>query len=143
MLTETHVYRYDRDKKQFHLFRVPTNNEKVLFQDFIEDKQGNYWFATWHNGLYQYKIEDKKFRWFSEKDNISERNISSLITDPIDSSVWIGTFEAGVYRYDPRRDTIFFYTETHKNTEYRQLMLIRDIAADASEKLWLTTVGFS
>ncbi|HEX6182040.1 MAG TPA: two-component regulator propeller domain-containing protein, partial [Chitinophagaceae bacterium] len=141
LLTETNVYRYDRQQKQFHLFPTPTNNEKVLFQDFIEDKEGNYWFATWHNGLYQYKTKEKTFRRFTEKDNIAVRNISSLINDPVDSTVWIGTFGTGVYRYDPRRDTIMSYTESPANPDYRQLTLMRDIATDASGKLWFTTVG--
>lgn len=141
LLTETNVYRYDREKKQFHLFPTPTNNEKVIFQDFIEDKEGNYWLATWHNGLYQYKTKEKTFRRFTGKDHISNRNISSLINDPVDSAVWIGTFEHGIFRYDLRSGAIINYTEDPANPDYRQLILIRDIEADASGKLWLTTVG--
>lgn len=141
LLTETNVYRYDRGKKQFQLFPTPTNNEKVLFQDFIEDATGNYWLATWHNGLYQYKTKEKVFRRFTGKDHISTRGISSLTSDPVDSAVWIGTFEHGIFRYDPRLDTVINYVETPANPDYRQLSLVRDIETDASGKLWLTTVG--
>ncbi len=141
LLTETNVYSYNRQKKQFQLFPTPTNNESVIFQDFIEDKEGNYWLATWHNGLYQYKTKEKTFRRFIDKDHISTRNISSLINDPNDGTIWIGTFEHGVFRYDPRLDSMINYTESPDNPDYRQLMLIRDIKADASGKLWLATVG--
>jgi signal transduction histidine kinase len=141
LLTETNVYRYDREKKQFHLFPTPTNNEKVLFQDFLEDKAGNYWLATWTNGVYQYKTKEKTFHHFGDKYHISTRNISSLINDPVDSSVWIGTFEHGIFRYDSRLDKFTNYTETPANPDYRQLILIRDIEADATGKLWLTTVA--
>ena len=141
LLTETNVYRYNREKKRFQLFPTPTNNEHVIFQDFIEDAAGNYWLATWHNGLYQYKAKEKSFRRFTDDDHISSRNISSLINDPVDSAVWIATFGHGVFRYDLRLDTIINYTETPANPDYRQLTLIRDMEADASGKLWITTVG--
>ena len=141
LLTETNAYRYNRATKKFHLFQTPTNKEKVLFQDFIEDKEGNYWLATWYNGLYQYKTKEKTFRRFTDDDNISSRNISSLFNDPVDGTVWIGSFAHGVFKYDATLDTIINYTETPENADYRQLTLIRDIDADASGKLWLTTVG--
>ena len=141
LLTETSVYRYNREKKRFQLFPTPTNNEKVIFQDFVEDKGGNYWLATWQTGLYQYMAKEKMFRRFGNQHHISTRNISSLICDPVDSAVWIGTFEHGVFRYDQQLDSFINYTETPENPDYRQLVLIRDMEADASGKLWLTTVG--
>ena len=86
-------------------------------------------------------MTEKTFHRFTWNDNITERNISSLINDPVDSSVWIGTFESGVFRYDPRLDTFTQYTENPANPDYSMLTLIRDIETDASGKLWLTTVG--
>jgi signal transduction histidine kinase/ligand-binding sensor domain-containing protein len=141
LLTETNVYKYDRDKKQFSLFPTPNNNENVIFQDFIEDKKGNYWLATWHDGIYLYKTKEKTFRRITDEDDMFTRNITCLINDPVDSAVWIGTFGVGAYRYDLRLDTAIIYTETESNPDYRQLTLVRDIEADASGKLWLTTVG--
>jgi signal transduction histidine kinase/ligand-binding sensor domain-containing protein len=141
LLTRTSVYRYDRRTKQFTLFSTPTNYKDVIFHDFLEDKKGNYWLATWHNGLYRYNTKEKTFRRFTDADNMFTRNITSLANDPVDSSVWIGTFGVGIFRYDQELDTFINYTEDPSNPDYKQLTLVRDIEADESGKLWLTMVG--
>ncbi len=99
LLTETNVYRYDRVKQQFSLLPTPNNEEPVVFTDIIEDKSGDYWLSTWRDGLYRYKIKEKSFRKFTEKDHIYANSATALINDPVDNAVWIGTFNTGAYRY--------------------------------------------
>jgi signal transduction histidine kinase/ligand-binding sensor domain-containing protein len=141
LLTETGVYIYDRVKQQFSLFQTPTGEKPVLFTDMIEDKYGNYWFSTWQNGFFQYKTREKAFRHFVEKDNVYSKSITALQNDPIDNAIWIGSFNAGIYRYDMDKDTITIYVENPANPEYMQLNLIKDIEQDANGKVWLTTFG--
>ncbi|HEY6503348.1 MAG TPA: two-component regulator propeller domain-containing protein [Chitinophagaceae bacterium] len=137
LLTETNVYRYNRQTKTFSLFPTPNHNSPVVFNDMIEDKKGNYWFATWQDGLYQYKAKERTFYHFSIHDSISAKNITALMNDEIDDAVWVGSFNTGVYRYDQATGLMNNYTETEANPDYMQLTLVKDLETDAAGKLWL------
>lgn len=141
LLTETNVYRYDRIKKQFMLFPTPNKNDTVYFHDFIEDKEGNYWFATWEDGVYRYKTKEKTFHQFTYNDSISAHHITSLLNDPVDDAIWIGSFSTGIYRFDLRTHTFINYSESDNNPDYLQLALVRDLEADPAGKLWVSTIG--
>jgi signal transduction histidine kinase/ligand-binding sensor domain-containing protein len=141
LLTETNVYRYNRSQQQFIVFPMPGDKSPSTFTDMIEDKEGDYWFSSWQKGLYRYKTKEKKFQWFTEKDNVYSKNITSLVNDPIDNAVWIGTFNDGTYRYDRQKDSITVFKETSTNTDYLQLNLIRDVETDVAGKVWFTTFG--
>lgn len=141
LLTETNVYRYNRSQQQFILFPMPGDKSPSTFTDMIEDREGDYWFSSWQKGLYRYKTKEKKFQRFTQKDNVYSKNITSLVNDPIDNAVWIGTFNDGAYRYDRQKDSIIVFKETSANTDYLQLNLIRDVETDAAGKVWFTTFG--
>lgn len=141
LLTATHVYRYDRSVNQFRPFDTPNNGDDVIFHDFIEDKHGDYWFATWRDGAYVYNTKEKVFRKLTAADSISARSITALVNDPLEDAVWLGTFNTGVYRYDLAKKTMMNYSETPANPDYLQLNLVRDLETDSNGKIWLTTVG--
>lgn len=141
LLTETDIYRYDRPAKKFYHFNTPNNGSPVIFHDMLMDKAGNYWMATWRDGLYQYNTKEKKFRRFTDKDSISSTNITTLINDPFENAIWIGSFNTGVYNYYPSANRMINYSETPANPDYMQLNLIRDMEADATGKLWMVTYG--
>ena len=135
------MYRYDREKKQFHLFPTPTNNEKVIFQDFLEDKAGNYWLATWHGGVYQYKTKEKSFTEYTSKDKVLWYNSTAMINDPLANAVWIGSFNYGVSRFDLLTGKRQRYFPSDTSPEYTQLSLVRDMKTDAAGKIWMATYG--
>ena len=141
LLTETNVYRYNRQTGKFSLFLTPNADQPVIFRDMLQDAKGNYWLATWRDGLYLYKTADKKFYRFTEKDSLYSVSITSLASDPVDHSIWIGTFSNGIYRYDLQTGRIYNYGETPSNPDYLQLNLIEDIETDASGKTWFITHG--
>ena len=141
LLTETNVYKYDREKKKFSLFPTPNQGLKVVFHDLVEDNKGDYWLATWADGVYQYKVKENLFYKLTEKDGIYSKSITALKNDPFDDAVWMGSFNDGAYRYGLENKNTINYRETPANPDYRQLNLIRDIEADASGKLWIATIG--
>jgi signal transduction histidine kinase/ligand-binding sensor domain-containing protein len=140
LLTETNIYRYNRVQKNFDLFPTPNGNKPVIFHDLVEDKQGNYWLATWREGVYLYKSKEKKFHRFAFPHRIAWFNATSLMNDPVDSTIWIGSFNGGVSRYDPQAGIRANYFQ-NGHPEYAQLNLIRDITQDATGKIWLVTHG--
>jgi signal transduction histidine kinase/ligand-binding sensor domain-containing protein len=141
LLTETHVYKYDRGKQQFKLFPTPNAGRTVIFNEVLEDKQGNYWFATWRDGVYRYNTRKKEFYIFTSRDSISAKNITSLHNDPDDDAVWIGSYNYGPYRYDLVKKSFINYTETLGSPQYLQMSLIKDIEQDANGKLWFCSFG--
>lgn len=141
LLTETNVYRYEREKKKFKLFPTPNAGEPIIFNEVLQDKQGNYWFATWRDGVYQYNTSRKEFHVFTSKDSISSKNITSLHNDPDDDAVWIGSYNHGPYRYDLVKKSFINYSETHSSPLYVQMGLIKDIEIDAHGKLWFSSFG--
>jgi ligand-binding sensor domain-containing protein len=141
LLTETNIYRYNRLKKTFSLFPTPNGNEAVIFHDLLQDKKGNYWLATWGDGLYRYHTKEKIWERFADNDSINARSITALHNDPLEPAVWVGTYNYGIYRFDLNKNNFINYTESEANPDYLQLVLTRDLEADATGKLWLVMTG--
>ncbi len=141
LLTATNVYRYNRKKKQFHLFATPNNNHEVIFHDMVQDKNGDYWLGTWTDGLYKFKTKEKLFYKFSEQDGFYSKSFSALLNDPFEEAVWLGTYQYGINRFDLKKDTFTEYAESKANPDYIQLNLIRDTEKDVAGKIWVATHG--
>jgi signal transduction histidine kinase/ligand-binding sensor domain-containing protein len=138
LLTETNVYRYDKNKMKLSLFRTPNNDKPVIFHDFLEDRNGDYWFATFQDGVYHYKTKEKKFYSYYVKDGFYSKSVTALKNDPVENAIWLGTYNYGLFRYTP--DSNLFINSGHmRDSNYDQLNLIRDIETDATRKLWVST----
>lgn len=136
LLTETNVYRYDRVNRYFSLFPTPNKGSPVIFHDFLEDRNGDYWFASFQGGVYHYKAKEKKFYNYYIKDGFYSKSVTALKNDPVNNAIWLGTYNYGLFRYD--LDSSRFSNHTQLK-EYEQLNLIRDLETDATQKLWVST----
>ncbi|HUC80056.1 MAG TPA: two-component regulator propeller domain-containing protein, partial [Flavisolibacter sp.] len=139
LLTDDNAYRYDDARKAFVRFPMPNNNEQVLFRDMVQDADGNYWFGSFHNGLYYYLTKEKRFvqlqaQWF---DHIS--TVTALHSDALQKNVWIGTFSLGFYCYNLPTKKLTPYFETAQHPEFSALNLVQDIAQDGSGAIWAAT----
>lgn len=141
LLTETSVFTYDRTKQRLIEFPTPNNRQPVIFRDMIEDKNGDYWFCTWQDGLYHYQTANRQFHKMRDADGFWSVKTTALYNDPKENALWVGTFEHGVYRYDLDSKKFTLYGENEANPDYMQLNLIYDIAADTCGHLWFTTFG--
>jgi signal transduction histidine kinase/ligand-binding sensor domain-containing protein len=141
LLTETNVYRYNRLNQRFYLFPTPNQGKPVLYHDLLEDKQGNYWLATWHGGVFQYITKENRFNIYTSKDRVLWFNSTAVMNDPVGDAVWIGSFNYGVSRIDllTGKKKKFYPSDTHP--EYSQLSLVRDMETDAAGKIWMVTFG--
>jgi ligand-binding sensor domain-containing protein len=108
----------------------------------LQDKAGNLWFGTTHNGLYKY--DGKSFSQFTVTNGLNSNNISSIFEDK-DGKIWIGTGAAGVCLYDgktfakiqiPLRKNL----PPNKNEYYRNSHWVFSIIQDKSGKLWFATI---
>ena len=140
LLTRNNVYRYNRIKKSFFRFAMPNNDSIVVFRDMAEDAEGNFWFASFHKGIYYYISSTGEFRKL--KDSIAhflEYSVSSLYADNKHKDVWIGTFGTGLFKYNLTDKKIKSFFETENTKDYASLLLIDDICADANGTIWVAT----
>lgn len=143
------VFRYDpgqADGKSFTNLTSKIGQHK--FQDVLEDRKGNLWFATTDSGAYYYNPRlavGKSIQHFTTKEGLADNKVMSIYEDKA-GIIWFGT-GAGISRYDPRRadgksfrnftspNAPLFYKEGHLNNDINAIM------EDKTGKLWVGTRG--
>lgn len=126
--------RFDRKTGKFTRFlHDPKNpasigNNKV--RAIFEDSRGNFWIGTAGDGLhtldrttgiftrhlYDPAQPGKLSRPPLSKGNPTE-HITTIVED-ISGAIWIGTYESGINRYDPRTGEITYYTNHDESAEF-------------------------
>ena len=136
LLTDDHVYNYDRNTGKFILFTTPNNGTKMTFRDMLHDEEGNYWFAPYNGRLFYYNTVQKKFTVPKDSSLKRIRNITGIKTVANNGEILIGSFGENIYTYNLFTGKKEFYQDK-KGTE--ALSLINDIDRDANGTLWVAT----
>ncbi|GAB3222967.1 two-component regulator propeller domain-containing protein [Spirosoma arcticum] len=128
------VFRYDG--KSFTNLTSKIGQHK--FQDVLEDRRGNIWFASADSGVYY--DNGKSIQHFTTTEGLANNRVTSVYEDKV-GIIWFGT-GGGVSRYDGKSFRNFtspnaplFYKEGHLNNE------INTIIEDKTGKLWVGTRG--
>ena len=128
------VFRYDG--KTFTNLTSKIGQHK--FQDVLEDRRGNTWFASTDSGVYY--DNGKSFQHFTTTQGLANNRVTSVYEDKA-GIIWFGT-GGGVSRYDGKSFRNFtspnaplFYKERHWNND------IHTIIEDKTGKLWVGTRG--
>jgi ligand-binding sensor domain-containing protein len=66
----------------------------------IEDKNGNMWFSSAHNGLCKY--DGKSFTNITDLANIMEKRVGNILEDS-KGNIWFAVHGQGVYKYDGQK----------------------------------------
>ena len=107
----------------------------------LQDRQGFLWLGT-QDGLNRY--DGYEFRVYKRDlgnhDSLPANFISALAEDH-DGYIWVGTFDSGLARYDPRRDV--FKTYRHTGEAAGELIdnRIRALQIDGEGRLWIGTLA--
>ena len=128
------VFRYDG--KSFTNLTSKIGQHK--FQDVLEDRRGNSWFASSDSGVYY--DNGKSFQHFTTTEGLAHNTVNSIYEDKA-GIIWFGT-GGGVSRYDGKSfrnltspNAPLFYKKRHWNNE------INTILEDKTGKLWVGTRG--
>ena len=116
---------------------ISTHGPHSITRNMLQDKNGNYWFATWQ-GVIQY--DGKFFTNVTLKEGLKHFHVFSVLEDKT-GSLWFGTIRGGVYRYDPSASirtgsnsyTLFTTTEGLANNT------ILCMLADKAGNIWIGT----
>ena len=139
LLTDNHVYNYNRNTGKFVLFTTPNKGTKMTFRDMLHDEEGNYWFAPYNGGLLHYNTAQKKF--ILPKDSSLKRikNITGISTVANKGEILIGNFGQGIYSYNLFTGKKIYYHSKKGAEAYSALFLVNDIDEDANGTLWVAT----
>ena len=139
LLTDDAVYYFDHETASFKKFNTPNEGELVVFRDVVLDAEGNYWFGSFHKGIYYYLAREKVFAKPKGEGFQNVLTTTSLHADEKKNAVWIGTYSIGFYRYDLTTKKLAAYMETETHPEYAALNLVNDIAQDKTGAIWVAT----
>jgi signal transduction histidine kinase/ligand-binding sensor domain-containing protein len=135
LLTDDHVYRYDRSG-EFIQFSMPNQGSNVGFRAFVQDADGNYWFGSFREGLYYYHVKTKKFVPLPHSLLSDAKKIYCLTSDTIRRWIWISVFGNHVYKYDLQTGELTCLEET---SGFLQMDLTHDILTDRKGNTWIAT----
>ena len=133
------VFRYDPRRAVGKSFTNLTSKiGQHKFQDVLEDRRGNSWFASTDSGVYY--DNGKSIQHFTTTEGLANNSVTSVYEDKA-GIIWFGTGN-GISRYDGKSFRNFknpnaplFYKEGHWNHE------INTIIEDKTGKLWVGTRG--
>jgi ligand-binding sensor domain-containing protein len=112
-----------------------------IVEDIVQDHQGFLWFAT-EDGLNRF--DGYTFRtWHHDPDDLnslSYSHVQSLLVDA-DSTLWIGTFDAGLNHYCPLKCTFIHYRCNPNDSLSLSNEMINTLYQDSGGALWIGTDG--
>lgn len=108
--TDNGVYIYDPVADRFTSFDVVTARGEAVKDQWVEDIQadraGNIWIVVPNLGVYRYHIaEGSLHRYILVPGSDKSKYFPQCICIDADGTVWIGTYQAGLFRYAPGRDS--------------------------------------
>jgi ligand-binding sensor domain-containing protein len=104
---------------------------KCIVRNLIQDKTGNYWFATWHGII---KYDGKIFTNYTLKEGLIHFHVIALFEDSR-GNIWFANGRAGVYRYDGKSFTLFTTNDGLPDNTTNCM------AEDKSGNIWFGTVN--
>ena len=133
------VFRYDPTRAGEKSFiNLTSKIGQHKFQDVLEDRRGNSWFASTDSGVYKY--DGKSAQHFTTTEGLASNTVSHIYEDRA-GIIWFGTGN-GLSRYDGKSFRNFtspnpphFFKDAHWNND------IHTIIEDKTGKLWVGTRG--
>ncbi|MDB4904369.1 MAG: hypothetical protein JWQ63_3650 [Mucilaginibacter sp.] len=108
--------------------------------DMTQDPQGYLWFAAF-NGLYKYDGHQYTFYQHesSNPNSLAFSRTESVFADK-NGIIWIGTYGAGLDRFDPTKNTFTHYRHQPNNTSSLGCDTVTAIIQDREGIFWLGTM---
>lgn len=145
------IFKYDG--KSFT--NITSKVSSARFFSVLEDRKGNFWFASVGSGVYSYN--GKSFRNFTTKDGLANDRVTHIYEDKT-GNIWFGT-EGGASRYDGKSfrnfktkegvsvtqsDSVHVSVYKHQLPENNWMHSdINAIIEDKTGKLWFGTRGYA
>lgn len=143
---------HDRSSSAITVYKHEANDKKSLAADLVtdikEDAKGNFWVATDGGGPNYFDRQTGQFKNFlgaeGEEDRVASKKMLCGLIDS-DGDVWFGTWDAGVFRYNPEKDRfdqLPLDTSQAGGNPLKNVFVdtaVWDIYEDSQKRLWIAT----
>lgn len=106
-----------------------THGPQCIVRNVLQDRKGNYWFATWH-GIMGY--DGKVFTNYTLKNDLIHFHVFSCYEDK-KGNLWFGTARGGVYCYNGKSFKLFTTKDGLADNT------VMSFAEDNAGNIWLGT----
>jgi diguanylate cyclase (GGDEF)-like protein/PAS domain S-box-containing protein len=141
--TEIGAYKIDRDSLQTLILNTQSEPSIVgsRVKSIIQNKDQKIWMGT-ENGISIFDTEVNHVFSYNDKNSSSfgldSSDILSLFIDS-NSSIWLGTYSGGLYRYNADNSQIKFFQKKSNNSNWLSGDVIWGIGQDSNQKIWVGT----
>ena len=129
------VFLYNEQENNFSAFHPPMfANDLKFIRYLFEDAKKQIWIAT-NSGTYIFDPLSNKIRKFVTINNSFKFDDINIVQEDSNGVIWLGSYDAGLIRYQPNRQAIRFYNMEqglHSN-------VILGILEDDQHSLWIST----
>ncbi|PHN04555.1 hybrid sensor histidine kinase/response regulator transcription factor [Flavilitoribacter nigricans] len=124
---------YDPQTDSFTL-RLP--NTQV--SDILRDEEGQMWIAS-NRGLYLFDQFGRQLNHFIQRGNMGD--YETIIEDPARKCIWIGTWQAGLVRFDIATQQFHQYKNPRKDRIGQRANIAYALFQDEHNRIWTGTWG--
>ncbi|MEP6907913.1 MAG: two-component regulator propeller domain-containing protein, partial [Pseudoxanthomonas sp.] len=122
--------RFVRDGGDIPVLAAATDVSQDSIRNAIEDRDGNWWIATWGQGLL--RSNGQKIDRFSPVNGLNSSDVNTLYQDDV-GNLWVGTNSGGLHRF---RDGSFTTYATEEGLSSNQ---INSVIEDHAGDIWTAT----
>lgn len=116
-------------------------NKKSYFTDFCEDSEGNIWFANSEQWLVKWNKSTGVWeKPLVDNNEYDPRNVTAILADNEHKTIWIGTGDYSLIRYDEVTKQFRQYEKEDNNTKNSLAgYSVYDLAKDKKGDIWIAT----
>lgn len=119
---------------------LPAPGTASTFWDMAEDSQGNLWFATDDTGIWVWRAAKQDWWKPAEAEGFIGRNISCVFSDRQQQTVWIGSQDYGLFRYDEKTGRFNIYQREENSPEHSLgAYIVNAVCRDGLGYIWVAT----
>lgn len=134
--TRKGVTRMDATREESHEYHFRDFGNSDVVNRILVTRSGQVWVGT-EGGLYRYEAEADTFQLLCDQRKtakVPHCSVTSLIEDR-QGNVWIGTWDKGLFRYNPKKDTYY------EMPRFNDLNSAQAVFEDHNGRLWVGTWG--
>lgn len=121
-----------------------TSND-VAIRDFYLDENGLVWVSTDGYGIFLVDKAEKSVRLNLTNDYSDPfslpNNKPSAIYKAKDNTIWIGSYDKGVSKYDPTQNYFGHYYHQPGNKNGLNEKIVQSVLQDSNENIWISAYG--
>jgi len=139
--TLTGVNSWDPRMATFNQFSAQTNDNIINSNvtSFAQFKNGMILFSTYSGGIYQFSTSDIEISRLDLNQYFSELRIMTLLADPDNDILWVGTRGSGLFKIDLKSKNIVKYQHEVNDVRSISANSITDIIKDQQGNIWVST----